>query len=638
MMVNTAESKQHQSRHFGFKHKGLARESTAQIGKSTKRALAKKAPVVPSRHISRKDHFYGRQSRNDQQLHSVRKVPSSKTVEEKEFRREEYVLAVNCINNTNNKMHPEQVQVSEAVVEVVTEEKHILKPLEAVEDDIDVEEVDNGDLNAAANGGSKEELNGNGVHHKDNGHTLEIASQSSTEKEQVDVNPANGADFKSVTRIRSSRRNSTSSRSSSVSSAPSLKQHTPMALQMEVSLDEDEREHMEPLIIEGNAEDLEVSMSASHDDDADDGATTDSEAILEAAHDPYEFDEEIETEMLSKRAKNKSSRASKNVKSPKSKSESKVNKPKTPRSKSLKLKTTKPSPRLADKIFEEMDTENSDTNSLYKDDTESEDLNTKRLSPPKRSKTSPSKQDLVDDAEIDDKESESEHVPRRSSRSRQTPQKYNSSVYMDSVWEHQLLGEDRMNNSDAQGASSIRSVKGRRSLRKSRNISALNTSLHNESSPWDSEFKVLTPCGGGLSVHNETVESIVESTTPLKRKASDDDDNEEHNERGQKKMCVENTDLDNSTASQTSSFFSVITSPIVMLKNKFRRSSVNCSTPIKESIVTPLEPEVPASADIGDDVGPVPVPVPEEVAPAEVPVETAAVEKAEETRSWCTIM
>lgn len=530
--------------------------------------------------------------------------------------------------DTPQTMHPEQVQMTGNTEKLLAE---VRKHQEALEEEIDVLEVET----AAYNVGANEELNGNGFFRRENGHMhqqdKEKVEGPGGESVVADVNSQNGSEFKSVLRLKGSRRNSTSSRSSSVSSAPSMKHQTPMAMRMEVSMDDEDRDHMEPLIMGGAAEDLEVSMSASHDD-GDEGATTDSEAIMDAvvevASDPYEFEEETgadEDMMMLKKAKSpKSSKVIKATKSPsKDRDETKPIKTKTPRSKSLKLKDSKS--KRSEKILDEFDTENSDTNSVTKEDTESEDLNIKSLKSPKRSK--------VPEGEADGKSSETEHAPRRSSRSRQTPQKYNSSMYVESYWDHNM-SEDRMNNSDA--VAGIRSVKGRRSLRKSRNISALNSSLHNESSPWDNDFKVLTPTGGGVSVHADVpMDDSADISTPLKRKAIDDED-EEINERGQKKKCVENTDLDNSTSSQTSSFFSVITSPIIMLKNKFRGSSVS-STPIKET--SPLaqteSSEPAASAESGNENG--------DNAPASEPpvfeVEaTPVVETAPEARSWCSIM
>lgn len=528
--------------------------------------------------------------------------------------------------STPQTMHPEQVQVTGNTEKLLAEVK---KRQDTLEEEIDVLEVETGTYNV----GSNEELNGNGFFRRENGHfhqqDKEKVEVSGGENVVADINSQNGSEFKSVLRLKGSRRNSTSSRSSSVSSAPSMKHQTPMAMRMEVSMDDEDRDHMEPLIMGGAAEDLEVSMSASHDE-GDEGATTDSEAIMDAvvevASDPYEFEEDTgadEDMMILKKAKSqKSTKVIKATKSPsKDRDETKPMKTKTPRSKSLKLKESKS--KQSDKIPEEFDTENSDTNSVTKEDTESEDLNIKSLKSPKRSK--------APEGEADGKNSESEHAPRRSSRSRQTPQKYNSSMYVESYWD-QNMSEDRMNNSDA--VAGIRSVKGRRSLRKSRNISALNSSLHNESSPWDNDFKVLTPSGGG--VHADVpMDDSVDISTPLKRKAIDDEDGE-INERGQKKKCVENTDLDNSTSSQTSSFFSVITSPIIMLKNKFRGSSVS-STPIKEN--SPLaetessEPAVLAeSGNENCDNAPASEPPVVEVEA------TPVVETAPEARSWCAIM
>ncbi|KAK3912889.1 DNA gyrase subunit B [Frankliniella fusca] len=541
-------------------------------------------------------------------------------------------------------MHPEQVQLSHPVENLV--EPKLLKPQDVVEDEIDIEKVDNGDVN----GSGKEEQNGNGVHLMENGHPQQL--NNAKPKEKLEEKLETDSDGRTFLRVRTVRRNSTSSRSSSVSSAPSLKHQTPMAMQMEVSMDFEERDHMDPLIIDGNAEDLEVSMSASHDE-ADDGATTDSEAITDQNNDPYEFDDDFEPdyepEILHK--KSKPVKAIKGTKTVKASPKPKPVKSKTPRAKSLKLKTSKSSPKLSEKLLEEIDAENSDTNSLNKDDTESEDLNIKTQKSPKRSKTTPTKLDVVEEKEGDVKGGEAEHVPRRSSRSRQTPQKYNSSLYAD--WDHPISPEDRMNNSDAVYGASIRSVKGRRSLRKARNISVLNTSLHNESSPWDNDFKVLTPCGGGVSIHNVPDSDNLESSTPLKRKAAEED-NDIENERGQKKMCVENNDPNLSSSSHTSSFFSVITSPIIMLKNKFRGSTVSSSTPVRENKpVEVVEQDMPSEIDVNldqetkDDV----------VTEKEVPqvegmsgeetidvdvvtpsVETTPVEVAQEAKSWCSIM
>lgn len=643
-MINTVESKQDpSSRHFGL-NKLKARSSTSSIGKGARRPFQKEQlTAVPSRHISRKDLFYSLQSsRNGQGLHRIRKkqAPSPKfqvSIRKKDLLKEDRLLPS---DKTNSTMHPEQVQLSHPVENLV--EEKVLKPQEVVEDVIDIEEVDNGDFNGAP----KEEHNGNGVHMRENGHPQQQQLETGEEKSQAD---SNGAEAKpSVLRLKGSRRNSTSSRSSSVSSAPSLKHQTPMAMQMEVSMDYDERDHMEPLIIDGNAEDLEVSMSASHDE-ADDGATTDSEAVTEQPHDPYEFDEDFEpafeTEILHK--KTKSSKSAKGSKAAKLSPKPKSGKSKTPRTKSLKLKVTKSSPKLSEKLLEEIDAENSDTNSLYKDDTESEDLNIKPQKSPKRSKTSPSKQD-VEESEGEVKGGDAEHVPRRSSRSRHTPQKYNSSLYAD--WDHQLLSEDRMNNSDAVYGASIRSVKGRRSLRKSRNISVLNTSLHNESSPWDNEFKVLTPCGGGVSMHNVPDAENIDISTPLKRKVIEEDD-EVENERGQKKMCVENTEFNSSTSSHTSSFFSVITSPIIMLKNKLRGSSVNSSTPVRETkpeeivdhdmpseIDVDIEQESNDNAPVKEVESPLEGTSVEETPDVTPAAEAPAVEVAQEAKSWCSIM
>lgn len=524
-------------------------------------------------------------------------------------------------------MHPEEVQISRPLAGLM--EVKNLKPQEGMEDEIDVEEVDNGEL--AGENGNTEELNGNGFHHKENGHSLQLQAEKNevTLEEKLPAETTNGADVKSVLRLKSSRRNSTSSRSSSVSSARSLKQQLPMALQMEVSMGDDEREHMEPLIIEGTAEDLEVSMSASHDDDA---VTTDSEALVDVPIDYDEFEEESvgseqasEAEVTKKVKSPKPAKAVKIGKSPKTKAELKVSheKVKTPRGK----KGSKTAP----KIFDEAD-EFSDTNSVSKDDTESEDLNIKyQKSPSKRSKPTPPKLEPVDELEPEDKEDVGP-APRRSSRTRQTPQKYNSAQYVESYWD-----EDRLNNSDAAFSTAIRSVKGRRSLRKSRNISALNSSLHNESSPWDNEFKVLTPCGGGVSVHDVSVSDNVEISTPVKRKA--EDENEEENERGQKKMCVESTDLDNSTSSHTSSFFSVITSPIMLLKNKLRGPSLSSSTPVKEEIATlPRDTAVSMEEDNNEDEIATEAEKKEDIPDEASTTPTLEAPEVQATRSWCSIM
>lgn len=531
-------------------------------------------------------------------------------------------------------MHPEEVQISGALDGIIQEQN--LKPQELVEDDIDVEKVDNGDLHVA----QVKEHNGNGFHLKENGHSdqLEVKGEKiSKEKEFIhELSTLNGVDGKSVLRLKSTRRNSTSSRSSSVSSAPSVKDQSPVALQMEVSMDEDDKEHMEPLIIEGAAEDLEVSKCVPHID-ADheaDAVTTDSETV------PTEYDEEswqgFETEELVEQNKvSKSGKRMKTLKSPpKPKSAGKV---KTPRTKSLKLKAAKLSPKVMDSFSDQppndFDAEYSDSNSAMKDDSEVEEVNVKSLkSPSKRSRSTMLKQDLpLEETEGDDK-SDTELAPRRSSRARQTPQKYNSSLYADTHWDYQALADDRLNNSDA-AALGIRSVKGRRSLRKSRNISALNASLHNESSPWESDFKVLTPCGGGLSVHDNPAENKDDSSTPLKRKANDEDDHGD-DERGTKKLCVENADLDNSVSSHTSSFFSVITSPILLLKNKLRGSSVSSSTPIKSG----ERKDIDSVSVMGSDS--ITLPENEIAAPAldEKPAVAPAVAPAQEVRSWCTIM
>lgn len=626
-MVNAAGSKQDQSRHFGFKQK--ARSSAASfIGEGTKRNIPSKTLSVSSRRLSRKDLFYGVQvSRNVQPNQSLKKkIASSKIPLQKE--KSSVLFKI----KTKEAMHPEEVQISRPLAGLM--EVKNLTPHEGLEDEIDVEEVDNGELSGA--NGNNEELNGNGFHHKENGHSLQPPMDKSDVplQEKLPVEATNGADVKSVLRLKTSRRNSTSSRSSSVSSARSLKQQLPMALQMEVSMEGDEREHMEPLIIEGSAEDLEVSMSASHDD-ADDGVTTDSEALLEApfGYDEYEegsvgSEQASEAEVIKKVKSPNPPKAAKAGKSPKTKAELKVSheKVKTPRAR----KGSKAAP----KIFDEID-EYSDTNSVSKDDTESEDLGVKyRKSPSKRSKATPSKLESVDELEPEDKE-EVGPAPRRSSRTRQTPQKYNSAQYAESYWD-----EERLNNSDAGFSTAIRSVKGRRSLRKSRNISALNSSLHNESSPWDNEFKVLTPCGGGVSVHDMSVSDNVEISTPVKRKA--EDENEEENDRGQKKMCVESTDLDNSTSSQTSSFFSVITSPIMLLKNKLRGTSMSSSTPVKDKVAD-LQGDVEGSSESVNVESEVAGPAEKkeadiaEEAPAST-LPTFEAPEAQGSRSWCSIM
>ena len=531
-------------------------------------------------------------------------------------------------------MHPEEVQIAGAMDGIVQEQN--LKPQEYIEDDIDVEKVDNGELNGA----QVKEHNGNGFHHKKNGHSdqLEAEGEKSSENLIKSVNDSivTAADVKSVLRLKSLRRNSTSSRSSSVSSAPSVKQQIPVALQMEVSMDEEEKEPMEPLIIEGTAEDLEVSKCVSHseaDHDAD-GLTTDSETL------PTEYDYEswqvFETEEIVPYKKHsKSGKRIKSVKSPsKPKSAAKV---KIPRTKSLKLKSSKLSPKIFDSISDELpnefEAENSDSNSALKDDSEVEDSNIKpSKSPSKRAKSSAFKEDQpIEEMEGDDK-SDTEHAPRRSSRARQTPQKYNSSLYADTHWDFQNLADDRLNSSDAALGGSIRSVKGRRSLRKSRNISALNASLHNESSPWESDFKILTPCGGGISCHDGAAVGNDDSSTPLKRKAIDDDNDHEDGERGNKKMCVENAELDNSASSQTSSFFSVITSPIMLLKNKLRGYSVSSSTPIKgeerkdADLVSIVESDSMTLPDNENEIA------------APNPQDTPVVPAAQEVRSWCSVM
>ncbi|XP_034230990.1 uncharacterized protein LOC117639438 isoform X2 [Thrips palmi] len=586
---------------------------------------ASKLRFNPAGSSLKKDLFYGlHSSRNVQPVQSLKQKGASSKIPQQKARSS---VLVNI--NTKKAMHPEEVQISRPLAGLM--EVKNLKPQEGLEDDIDVEEVE-----LSTENGNNEELNGNGFHHKENGHSVHPQAEKNEVplEEKLQAEPFNGADVKSVLRLKSSRRNSTSSRSSSVSSARSLKQQLPTALQMEVSMDYDEREHMEPLIIEGTAEDLEVSMSVSHDD-ADDGVTTDSEAPVEVPVDNDEYEDESvgseqasEAEVPKKVKSPKPPKAAKIGKSPKTKAELKVSheKVKTPRAR----KGSKTAP----KIFDEVD-DYSDTNSVSKDDTESEDLNMKyQKSPSKRSKLTPPKLAPVDELEPEDKE-EVEPAPRRSSRTRQTPQKYNSAQYVESYWD-----EDRLNNSDAPFSTAIRSVKGRRSLRKSRNISALNSSLHNESSPWDNEFKVLTPCGGGVSVHNVSVSDNVDISTPVKRKA--EDENEEENDRGQKKMCVESTDLDNSSASQTSSFFSVITSPIMLLKNKLRGSYVSSSTPVKEQLADPqMDVTEPLDADNKDvevaaDAEKKDADVPEEASAS--PTSTVDAPEVQVNRNWCSIM
>lgn len=518
-------------------------------------------------------------------------------------------------------MHPEEVQIS-GPVQVLVQEP--LKPHETAEDDIDVENVDNGDHN----GSEVKGLNGNGVHRKENGHSdqFEGEGEKISEEERLvhDFNVLNGAE-KSILRLKSGRRNSTSSRSSSVSSVPSMKHQSPVALQMEVSMDEEEKEHMDPLIIEGAAEDLEVSKCVETSEaDEGEGVTTDSEAL------PTEYDEYAWQGYQEGVFKTTSTKSAKGTK------QKSVSKVKTPRTKSLKLKGSKPP---AHKISE-VDYDDS----VLKEDSEGDEPVVKSSkSPPKRSKSG-SKHDQPLDEEND-----AEQAPRRSSRARQTPQKYNSSLYVDPLWDLQTGSEDRLNNSDVALGGSIRSVKGRRSLRKSRNISALNASLHNESSPWETDFKVLTPCGGGLSIHDSTIEGKADSSTPLKRKAVDED-NDEDTERGLKKMCVENPDLNSSTSSFTSSFFSVITSPIVLLKNKLRGSSVSSSTPIRsdetkvDDAITgvpseslPLQDAADAAAAPTLDTFETPETANTSDTPADAPAVSAA-PAAQEVRSWCMIM
>jgi len=167
--------------------------------------------------------------------------------------------------------------------------------------------------------------------------------------------------------------------------------------------------------------------------------------------------------------------------------------------------------------------------------------------------------------------------------------------------------------------SAIRSVRARRPIRRSRNISALDSSLHNQSSPWDEEYKVLSPRGRNSSLVTDS--SLVNGdNSPLsvsvahKRKVSDD----ELDAKELKKVKNE--------SSHTSSFFSIVTSPICALKERFRGGALSSSTPFHGSGRKPAVDSDASMLSADENVA-------EEPVDAKVPPVAAP-----EANRWCAIM